>query len=121
MPGSLLESTGGSVLESAEVDAERSGPGALGKRHQAPPDAGLDGLGLAEMNHGRGQQAHAGVAMLLVVPLEKPLAKCAAVLDAAEAMRKLRHPGRASLPVAAVQPHTSVGPQVRSVHTWGSA
>ena len=51
---------------------------------------GQDGLGVAEMNHGRGQQADAGVAMLLVVPLEKLLAKSTAVLDAAEAIGKLR-------------------------------
>ena len=49
-----------------------------------------DGLGLAEMNHGRGQQADAGVAMLLVVPVEELLAKGATVLDAAEAIGELR-------------------------------
>ena len=42
-----------------------------------------DGLGVAEMNHGRGQHADAGVAMLLVVPLKELLAEGAAVLDAA--------------------------------------
>ena len=51
---------------------------------------GKDGLGLPKVHHGRGQQADAGVAMLVVVPLEKLLAKGAAVLDAAEAIRKIR-------------------------------
>jgi hypothetical protein len=37
------------------------------------------------MNHGRGQQANARVAVLLVVPLERLLAEGAAVLDAADA------------------------------------
>lgn len=51
---------------------------------------GQDALGLPKVNHGRGQHADAGVAMLLVVPLEKLLAEGAAVLDAAEAIREFR-------------------------------
>jgi hypothetical protein len=49
-----------------------------------------DGLGFAEMNHGRGQQPEAGVPVLLVVPPEKLLTEGAAVLDAAEAVREVR-------------------------------
>ena len=49
-----------------------------------------DGLGLAEINHARGQQADARVAVLLVVPLEELLTEGAAVLDAAGAIRELR-------------------------------
>ena len=47
-------------------------------------------LSLAEMNHGRGQQADARVPVLLVVPLKKLLTEGAAVLDAAEAIREFR-------------------------------
>jgi hypothetical protein len=43
----------------------------------APQDA----LGLAEVNHRRGQQADARVAVLLVVPLKELLAEGAAVLE----------------------------------------
>ena len=57
------------------------------KHHLA---VGQDGLALAEMDHGRGQQADAGVAMLLVVPVKELLTEGAAVLDAAEAVRELR-------------------------------
>ena len=51
---------------------------------------GQDGRGLSEVNHGRGEQADAGVAMVFVIPLEKLLTEGAAVLDAAEAIRELR-------------------------------
>ena len=47
---------------------------------------GQDSLGLTEMNHGRRQQADAGVAMLLVVPLEELLTEGAAVLDRAKSI-----------------------------------
>ena len=55
---------------------------------------GQDGLGFPEVHHGRGQQADAGVAVLFVVPLEKLLAESAAILDATEAIRKIRASGR---------------------------
>jgi hypothetical protein len=74
------------VLEAAE----RSGPGAPGKLHQAPLAVGQDGLGLSKVNHGRGEQADAGMTMLFVIPGEKLLTEGAAVLDAAEAVRELR-------------------------------
>ena len=45
---------------------------------------GQDGLGFAEVNHGRGEQADAGMTMLFVIPLEKLLTESAAILDAAE-------------------------------------
>jgi hypothetical protein len=48
--------------------AERSGLGALDKPHREPPD---------EMNHGRGEQADAGVVMLFVLPLEEPFTNSA--------------------------------------------
>jgi len=47
-------------------------------------------LGLAEVNHGRGQQADARMTVFLVVPREELLAEGAAVLDAAEAIRGFR-------------------------------
>src|SRR5215831_15057355 len=50
---------------------------------------GQDGLGLPEMNHSGGQQADAGVAVLFVIPREKLLTEGAAILDAAEAIRRL--------------------------------
>jgi hypothetical protein len=43
--------------------------------------ASQDGLALAEMDHGPGQQADAGVAMLLVVPVKELLTEGAAVLE----------------------------------------
>ena len=49
-----------------------------------------DGGGLAEVDRGRTQHADAGVAMFVVVPGEETLAMSAAVLDAAEAVRKIR-------------------------------
>ena len=52
--------------------------------------AGQDGLGLPEVHHGWGEQANAGVAMLVVVPLEELLAEGPTVLDAAEAVREFR-------------------------------
>jgi hypothetical protein len=50
---------------------------------------GENGLGLAEVHHGRGEQTDAGVAMLVVVPREEPLAEGAGVLNAAEAVGSL--------------------------------
>jgi hypothetical protein len=41
------------------------------------------------MDHGGGEQADTRVTVLLVVPLEKLLAEGAAVLDTAEAIRKV--------------------------------
>ena len=52
--------------------------------------AGRDGRCLAEVDHGRSEQTDAGMAMLLVVPVEELLAEGAAILDATEAIRKLR-------------------------------
>jgi len=51
---------------------------------------GQDGLGLTEMDHSRGQQGGAGVAVLFVVPLEELLTEGTAVLNAAEAIREFR-------------------------------
>ena len=51
---------------------------------------GQDGRCLSEVDHRRGQQTNAGVAMLFVIPLEKLLTESAAVLDAAEAIREFR-------------------------------
>ena len=40
-------------------------------RIEHPLAVGQDGLGLAELNHGGGKQADAGMTVLLVVPLEE--------------------------------------------------
>ena len=45
---------------------------------------------LPVMNHGRRQQAEAGMTMLLVVPKEKLLAEGAAVLQRTKPVRKFR-------------------------------
>jgi len=42
---------------------------------------GQDGRGLAEVNHGGGEQADAGMTMLFVIPGEKLLTEGAAVLE----------------------------------------
>ena len=51
---------------------------------------GQDGLGLPEMDHGRSEQANAGMAVLFVVPPEKLLTEGTTVLDAAETIREYR-------------------------------
>src|SRR2546429_642082 len=45
---------------------------------------------LAAMHHGRSHQADPGMAVLIVVPAKKRLAESASILDAAEAIWKLR-------------------------------
>jgi hypothetical protein len=62
----------------------------LCKRIEHGLTVGQDYRAFAEVDHGWGQQANVGLAMLLVVPLEELLAKGAAVLDAAEAIGELR-------------------------------
>ena len=49
----------------------------------------LDACSVAEMDRGRRVKAETGVAVLVVVPLEKALAERAAILDGAEPSREL--------------------------------
>ena len=49
-----------------------------------------NGRGFPEVNHRRGEQTDAGMAMLLVVLMEELLAEGAAVLDATEMIWELR-------------------------------
>ena len=46
--------------------------------------------GLAQMNHGGGHQAQAGVVVFVVVPAKEGLAKPTGVFDGAEAVREAR-------------------------------
>jgi len=48
-----------------------------------------DGLGFPKVDHSRGEKSDTGMTMLVVVPVEKLLTEGAAVLNAAEAIRKL--------------------------------
>jgi hypothetical protein len=48
------------------------------------------GLSVPKVNHLRGEQSDSGMTMFLVVPVEELLAEGAAVLDAAETIRKIR-------------------------------
>ena len=50
---------------------------------------GQDRFSLARVDHGWGEQAETGVAVLLVVPREELLAESAAVLDTAEAVGEI--------------------------------
>ena len=46
--------------------------------------------GLAQVNHGGGHQAQAGVMVFVVVPAEEGLVKSAGVFDGTEAVREAR-------------------------------
>ena len=55
----------------------------VGRAEDGTPLRG-HGSGFAEMHYSRREQRQARVVMLVVVPVEEPLAEAASVLDAAE-------------------------------------